>query len=226
VPVQTAGNRLKWGPTVTWPLRRLSGGPPWVDTSRVPRHFRIGLLAVAALASLAVAGLRIAHAARSSPPAPQYPVYGSSPSAEAAIFKSLHVPPGFRPFHPCVLGECFILRRSLPLDVGTARHVVEDLGVKAASTFVGHPPVDCGVLAARRVCQAEGIVRGEYVTVSVDQPEVSNPKRRTPRNRRTYQRFVVIPGTEVEVSVTGHCLHPQQCKEERQQEAAEARSDK
>jgi len=84
------------------------------------------LLTVAALASLAVAGLRMAHAARSSPPAPQYPVYGSSPSAEAAIFRSLHVPPGFRRFHPCVLGECFILRKSLPLEVAMVRHIAEE----------------------------------------------------------------------------------------------------
>jgi hypothetical protein len=191
----------------------------------VPRQLQIGLLAVAALASLAVAGLRIAHASRSSPPAPQYPVYGSSPSAEAAIFKSLHVPPGFRPFHPCVLGECFILRQSLPLEVAMARHIAEDFGVMIASSFVKGSPVECGLLA-RRICQVEGFVKGEYVTVSVDQPKVRNLKRRTPRNRRTYQRFMVIPGTEVEVSVTGHCLHPQQCKEERQQEATESRSAK
>ena len=191
----------------------------------MPRQLQIGLLAVAALASLAVAGLRIAHAARSSPPAPQYPMYGSSPSAEAAIFKSLHVPPGFRPFHPCVLGECFTLRQSLPLEVAMVRHIAEDFGVTIASSFVKGSPVECGLLV-RRICQVEGVVRGEYVTVSVDHPEVRNPKRRTRRNRRTYQRFVVIPGTEVKVSVTGHCLHPQQCKEERQQEATESRSAK
>ena len=213
-------------PDVIWPLRDVQAGRRSVDTSSVPRQLQVGLLAVAALASLAVAGLRIAHAARSSPPAPQYPVYGSSPSAEAAIFKSLHVPAGFGPFHPCVPGECSILRRSLPLDTWTARHVAEDLGVKAASTFVGHPPVECGFIHVPLVCQVEGTVLGEYVTVSIQRPEVRNPKRRTPRNRRTYQRFVTTPGTEVEVSVTGHCLHRQQCKEERQREAAEARSGK
>lgn len=189
------------------------------------RQLQIGLLAVAVLTSLAVAGLRIAHAARSSPPAPQYPVYGSSSSAETAIFKSLHMPAGFRPFHPCVLGECFISRQSLPLEVAMVRHTAEDFGVTIASSFVKGSPVECGLLV-RRFCRVEGVIRREYVTVSVDQPEVRNPKRRTPGNSRTYQRFVVIPGTEVEVSVTGHCLHRQQCKEERQQEATESRSAK
>ena len=153
-------------------------------------------------------------------------MYGSSPSADAAIFKSLHVPPGFRPFHPCVLGECFILRPSLPLDVAMVRHVAERFGVTIASSLVKGAPVECGLLLRHRICEVEGVVKGEYVTVSMDQPEVRNPERRTPRNRRTYQRFVVVPGTEIEVSVLGHCLHPQQCKEERQQEATESRSAK
>ncbi len=105
------------------------------------------------------------------------------------------------------------------------RHTAEDFGVTIASSFVKGSPVECGLLV-RRFCRVEGVIRREYVTVSVDQPEVRNPKRRTPGNSRTYQRFVVIPGTEVEVSVTGHCLHRQQCKEERQQEATESRSAK
>jgi hypothetical protein len=99
--------------------------------------------------------------------------------------------------------------------------VAEAFGIKVASSHAVGPPVECGTIAGRRVCQGEGIVRGEYVSVWVDQPEVRNPKRRTARNRRTYQRFVVIPGTEVEVSVLGHCLHPAQCEREKQQEEVE-----
>jgi hypothetical protein len=76
-------------------------------------------------------------------------------------------------------------------------------------------------LAIRRVCEAEGTLRDEYVTVWIRRPEVRNPARRTPRNRRTYWRFVVVAGTEVHVSVLGHCLHPKQCKEERRREEAE-----
>jgi hypothetical protein len=187
----------------------------------VTRQLHVGLLAVAALAALTVAGLRIAHAARSSPPAPQFPVFGSTPSAEAAILNSLRVPPGFRRFEPCTEGMCFILRRSLPLDTAAARQVAEAFGITVASSHAVGPPVECGAIGRRRVCQGEGIVRGEYVSVWVDQPEARNRKRRTARNRRTYERFVVIPGTEVEVSVLGHCLHPAQCEREKQQEKAE-----
>ncbi|HEY4996747.1 MAG TPA: hypothetical protein VII03_02055, partial [Solirubrobacteraceae bacterium] len=92
------------------------------------------------------------------------------------------------------------MRKSLPLEVAMVRHIAEDFGVTIASSFVKGSPVECGLLV-RRICEVEGVARGEYVTVSVGQPEVRNLKRRTPRNRRTYQRSVVIPGTEVEVSV-------------------------
>jgi hypothetical protein len=185
------------------------------------RQLQVGLLAAAALAALSVAGLRIAHAARSSPPAPQIPLFGSTPSAEAAILSSLRAPPGFRRFEPCTEGRCFILRRSLPLDTATVREVAEAFGITLASSHAVGSPVECRVIGPRHVCQGEGIVRGEYVSVWMDQPEVRNPRRRTARNRRTYQRFMVIPGTEVEVSVLGHCLHPAQCEREKQQEKAE-----
>lgn len=187
----------------------------------MPRQLQIALLTVAALASLAVAGLRIAHAARSGRPEWQTPVFGSSPAAEAAAITSLRVPAGFHGLHACLENACFVLRTSLPLDAPTARGLAEAFGVKVATTHAVGPPVECTLFGYRRVCEAEGIVRGEYVTVSVDRPEVRNPKPRTARNRRTYQRWVLIPGTEVDIFVLGHCLHPKQCEEERQQEVSE-----
>jgi hypothetical protein len=204
---------------------RGSGSRGWAPIPRnMARHVSVLILAVAAVAALTVAGLRIAHAARSGRPTRQIPVLGSSPSAEAAVFRSLREPSGFLRFQPCSDGVCYVLPRSLPLEVATARHLTEALGVRIASDFVKGTPIECGFLANFRLCQTEGIVKGEYVTVWLKRPEVRNPEPRTARNRRTYKRFLVVPGTEVEVSVLGHCLHPTQCREERQQEAAETRS--
>ncbi len=184
------------------------------------RQVQIVVLAVAALASLAVAGARIAHALHGKPTRTfQIPVMGSSAAAEAATLRALRTPPRFRRFYPCTDGVCFILPRSLPLKTATASHIAEAFGVKIASSFVKGSPVECGLLG-RRVCQVEGIVKGEYMTVWVQRPEVRNPKPRTRRNRRTYERFVVIPGTEVEISVVGHCIHPKECTELAHEEAA------
>jgi hypothetical protein len=187
----------------------------------VPRQAQIALLATGALAAFTVAGLRIAHAARSGHPEWQTPVFGSSPATEAAVVASLRVPPGFRRYQPCVEKACFVLGKSVPLDAATARHLAEAFGVKVATTYAVGSPVECGLLLDRRVCDVEGVVRDEYVSVSVDRPEVRNRKPRTARNRRTYRRWVLISGTEVEVFVLGHCLRPKQCEEERRQEVAE-----
>jgi hypothetical protein len=188
----------------------------------VSRQLQIGLLATAVLASLAVAGVRIAHAVHGrSRHDLQVPLYGTSLAAEAATLEALRVPPGFRRFHPCVEGACFILPRSLPFEDATARHVVEGFGVDIASLFVKRRAVEC--VPDDRTCLVEGVVRGEYVAVWVERPEVRNPKRRTARNRRTWEQSVVAPGTEVEVRVLGHCLHTKQCEESKQREAAETR---
>jgi hypothetical protein len=192
----------------------------------MPRQVQVGFLAAAALAAFAVAGVRIAHAVRGqSSRTLQIPVYGSSPSAEAAIFRSLRVPPGFRRFDRCDEGECFALRTSLPLDTATAARIAQEFDVRIASSFAKGAAVECGWIV-HRACRVEGIVRGEYVWLWLQRPEVLNPKPRTARNRRKYQRFVLIPGTEAEVSILGHCLHPKQCEEERHQEAAESESRK
>lgn len=191
----------------------------------MPRQVQIGVLAVAALAALAVAGIRIAHATHGTRERTFHiPVMGSTPAAEAAVLKALRVPAGFRPYQPCNESACYVESRSLPLDTTTARDLTGAFGVKVASSFVKGSPVECGVIGDR-ACQVEGIVKGEYVTVWVTRPAVRNPKPRTRRNRRTYGRFVTIPGTEVEVSVIGHCLHPKECAEMAHQEATEARSE-
>jgi hypothetical protein len=187
------------------------------------RRVQTAVLAVAALGSLAFAGVRIGHAARSSSVLQwQVPVYGSTPAAEAATLKALRVPPAFHRAERCTEGECFVLRRSLPLDVATSDQVAEDFGVKVASTFAARRAVECGVIV-HSVCHVEGIVGGEYVAVWLHRPEVRTHER---RSGRTVSRFRVMQGTEVEVSVLGRCLHPKQCKEEKRQEATEARSGK
>jgi hypothetical protein len=194
-----------------------------VDTSSVSKRVQIALVATAALASLAVASVRIAHAVRSgSTHEPLTPVYGTTPAAEAATLGALHVPPGFRRLSACAEGACFIRRKSIALEVAPVRRLVEGLGVSLAKP-TGHPPIECG-MPFRGVCRAEGTIRTESVWVWVRPPEVKTHERRTPRNRRTFRAFRVLPGTEIEVSVLGHCLHPKECEELRHEEATEAPS--
>ena len=180
---------------------------------------------MAALAAFAIAGIRISHALQGGRERSfQIPVMGSTPAAEAAVLRALQTPPGFRRWRHCEATEaCFVLRRSLPLNTATARRLAEALGVKIASSSARGSAVECGVLV-RYLCRAEGLVGREHVWVYVDRPEVRNPKPRTRSNRRAYERFVVIPGTEIEVSVLGHCLHPEECAKTAHEEA-EAHSD-
>ena len=191
------------------------------------RQIQVSVLAVAALAALAIAGVRIAHAVHTKPSERnfQIPVMGSTPTAEAATLKAITVPRGFRPFEPCALGDCYVLRKSLPFTVATARHLAEAFGVRIASDFIKSPAVECGWLGGH-VCKAEGLIGSEHVEVSMQRPEVRNPQPRTRRNRKTYKRFIVIPGTEVEATVIGHCLHPKECAEMAHEEEAEERKRK
>jgi hypothetical protein len=193
------------------------------DISNMPRQAQVGLLAVAALAAIAIAGDRIVHAVHDKPTERnfQIPVMGSTPAAEAATLEAVRVPSGFRPFQPCTDGACFVMSRSLALNTSTAHHLAEAFGVKIASDHVKSPPVECGLLVGR-ICKAEGLIGREYVEVSVQRPEVRNPKPLTRRNRKTYEPFMVVPGTEVEVSVIGHCLHAKECAEMAREEIAEA----
>ena len=183
----------------------------------MPRQAQIGALAAAALAALALAGVRIAHAVhnRSIERTFQIPVMGSTPAAEAATLKAVRVPHGFRSFKPSADGACSALSKSLPLAASRARRLAQAFGVRIAGSFVKGPTVECGVLGGY-MCRVEGLIGHEYVWVTVQRPEVRNPQPRTRRNRQTYERFVVVPGTEVEVSVMGHCLHPKECAETRE----------
>jgi hypothetical protein len=95
-----------------------------VDNSRVSKRFQIALLATAALASMAVASVRITHAARSGARNPQIPVYGTTPAAEAATLQALHVPAGFQRFPHCAAGDaCFIRRKPIALEVAPVRRL-------------------------------------------------------------------------------------------------------
>jgi hypothetical protein len=57
------------------------------------QRLRIGVLASAAVAALAVAGVRIGHAARSaSEPHFETPVYDAGPAEESATLATVHAP--------------------------------------------------------------------------------------------------------------------------------------
>jgi len=194
-----------------------------VDTSDVSKRVQIALLATATLASLAVAGVRITHAARSGAREPQLPVYGTTPAAEAATLEALHPPAGFRRFPHCSAGDaCFIERKPIALEVAPVRRLVQALGVTLVKS-IGHPPIECGTLF-RKVCRAEGTIGTESVWVWVQPPEVKTHERRAPRSRRTFHAFRVLPGTEIDVSVLGHCLHPNECEQLQHEQATEALS--
>jgi hypothetical protein len=189
----------------------------------VSKPVQIALLATAALSSLAVAGVRITHAARSGARGPQIPVYGTTPAAEAATLDALHVPVGFRRFPHCTADDaCFIQRKPIALEVAPVRRLVEALGVTLAKP-IGYPPIECGTIL-RKVCRVEGTIGTDSVWVWIQPPEVKTHERRTPRNRRTFHAFRVLPGTEIEVSVLGHCLHPKECERLQHEEATEALS--
>ncbi|MCW3057728.1 MAG: hypothetical protein JWO21_1697 [Solirubrobacterales bacterium] len=161
---------------------------------------------------MAVASVRITHAARSGARNPQIPVYGTTPAAEAATLQALHVPAGFQRFPHCAAGDaCFIRGKPIALEVAPVRRLVEVLGVTLAKPR-GHPPIECGTLV-RTVCRAEGTIGTESVWVWLQPPEVKTYERRTLRNRRTFHAFRVLPGTEIDVSVLGHCLHPKECEQ-------------
>jgi len=193
----------------------------WADTSRVSHRVQVGLLATAALASLAAAGTRIAHAVRGGSTRQfQIPVYGTTPAAEAATLRAVRVPLGFRRVRCATEGACFYRREPVALAVAPVRHLAKDLGVSLAPP-AGHPAVECGLIGGR-VCRAEATIGSESVWVWVDHPEVRTHERRTPRNGRTFRAFRSLPGIEVEVSVIGHCLHPRECEEDQREEAREA----
>ena len=193
----------------------------WADTSPVSHRVQIGLLATAALASLAAVSVRIAHAVRGgSTRQLQIPVYGTTPSAGAATLRALRVPPGFRRVHCVTEGACFYRREPFVLAVAPVRHLAEDLGVRLARP-AGHPAVECGLIGGR-VCRVEATIGPESVWVWVDHPEILTHERRTQHNRRTFRAFTVSLGIELEVSVIGHCLHPKECEEESAREAREA----
>jgi hypothetical protein len=144
----------------------------------------------------------------------------SRASASRTPHAAAHANPSSSSTGRCAPGDaCFIQRKPIALEAAPVRRLVQALGVTLARP-IGDPPIECGTLF-RKVCRAEGTIGTESVWVWVQPPEVRTHERRTPRNRRTFQAFRVLPGTEIDVSVLGHCLHPTEC-EELQHEQAEA----
>jgi hypothetical protein len=186
----------------------------------VSKRAEIALVAAVALASLTVASVRIAHAVHgSSTRELQTPVYGSPRAEQAATFGSLLVPPGFHRFHPCAGGACFIRREPVALEVAEVRRLAESFGVRLPRS-TSRPPTECGIIV-HRVCRVEGTIGAETVWVWVRPPEVRTHERPTRRNRRSIPASVVIQGSEVEVTVIGHCLHPRECAELQHEQASE-----
>jgi hypothetical protein len=110
----------------------------------VSKQVQAGLLAAAALASVAVACVRIAGAAGHRPSAldKQVRVYGTTTALAAATLAELHTPSGFQPSR-CKGHEpdskCFSRPRSIPLDHATMARLVASFGIRPYSVYRADP---------------------------------------------------------------------------------------
>jgi hypothetical protein len=201
----------------------------------VPKRLKIILLGVAAVASVAVAGVRIAHALETrSTREWRIPFYGDTPAEVASVVARLHTPPGFREVRCAVPSEnaCFRSRTPFVDAVKSARRLVEQLGVPL-ETLAGKAEIGCDTFLPG-TCLAYGTIGRDVVMVWVRQPEVVTEHPTTARYRREFRRILHkppptevhrshrVPGTEVEVGINGHCLHLAQCEEVKREEEKEA----
>lgn len=183
----------------------------------VSKRLQTGVLAVAALAALAVAGLRIGGAAAAHRPAgldKQVRVYGTTPTLAAATLAKLRTPSGFRPSR-CVYyreanSACFSRSRSIPLDDATMRRLVAALGARPYSLY-GRDPTACfrarHFKTARltfQACHGEGLIGDERLSLVARSLVASGPKGVHGTTRTV--RLVPHP-SEISVDVVGHFLH-------------------
>jgi hypothetical protein len=177
---------------------------------------RTALLAVAALAALALAAVRITSAAEHKTIAVEsaIPRRSATPAQAAATLAKLHAPPGFRQVKSCrfpdsdVAEKCFWTPRVLVLDAHTLERI-------SASW-----PARAGVLPLLDSCfsprhHRAGMVMGhcnwelelgpELVAVSSDSVFVPAGSTRTPTAAKVLRYW--RRGTEIRLAVIGHWPH-------------------
>lgn len=189
----------------------------------MPLQVRTVVLAVAALAAVGVAVLRSVHAANhvSVAAVADEPLdYGATASQQSATLARLHTPPGLartacrRPLQ----GEqatCFHSARPLALDEALFKATVLAIGARPDSLGL---PTECvsprgaAVNRARgwwfRSCHGAAAVGREHLSVFMQSLKVGPPPRSPHLRKVSSYETAFGPGTEVEVSVTGHRLPP------------------
>lgn len=179
----------------------------------MPLPARTALLAVAVIAALAFAAVRITHAAKhTTPAAARAPrAERSGPHGEAATtLAGFHAPPGFRRVEPCRFAErgtaeeCFWTPRVLALGVGWLQRI-------SASWPARVQPVPPGATCGRPRGHALGIVMrhcswtleagAQLVAVFADSVDVPSRATHTRIGRKVLRYW--RRGTEIRLGVTG-----------------------
>jgi len=180
------------------------------DTCLVPLPVRTALLAIAALAALALAAVRITHAAEhtSTVAESRRPERSATPAEAAATLAALHAPRGFRPVTSCRFAEsgvtekCFWTPRVLDLDAHKLERIAAAWQPRAGVVS------DIDSCSGPRRHRA-GIVMGhcswalefgsQLVVVYADSVFVPRRSRRTPIARKVLRYW--RSGTEVRLVI-------------------------
>jgi hypothetical protein len=176
---------------------------------------RTGLLAVAAIASLAVAAVRIAGAAHQTHTRSAFTaeVFVTSPALAAAAFRRLHTPPGYREM-PCRTAQpdrrCYSRPQSLLLSDARMTRLLKNLGVKpeplggAGAIGCTRPKHHRPPQPAFQACNAVGVVGKERLTVSATSQLIAGP---TWIHTTNHAYSGALHPSEIQVDVIGHAFH-------------------
>jgi hypothetical protein len=180
----------------------------------MPLPVRTMLLAVATLAAVAFAAVRITSAAehRTAGAAPSTPERQVTPAEAAATLAKLRPPPGFRQIKDCRFREtnqkCFWTPRALLIDDQTMHRVVAFEQAQPRPTLL-----DSGCFAPHRwrgalvvrSCHAAVEFGPERITIFSE--SLAAPPGR-PRTRTAAKAFRAWRrGTEIRMAVIGHWPH-------------------
>ena len=183
----------------------------------MPLPVRAALLAVAVLAALTAAAVRITHAAQPKTiyEAPT-PERSATPAQAAATLAKLNAPPGFLQVKTCRFAErggadkekCFWTPRALTIDGREAQQISDSWPARA-----GYDPLLDFCFRPHR--HKSGIVMGhctwelelgpELVTVMSDTVLIPARSRRTPQAAKVLRHWRA--GTEIRLDVIGHWPH-------------------
>ncbi len=177
----------------------------------------VALLAVAVMASIAVAAIRISDATGDHRDwvQKQVRVYGTTAALAAETRAKLKPPPGFKRSSDCHVEQatvCFTRNKSMLLNT----HVVARLLAATGATLYsadrkknGVSPIECRTATLRiplsfQTCDAEALIGDERLTVSVHSAVLVIHGSLRPTTRSV--KGLTHPA-EIHVSIIGHFLH-------------------